>query len=161
MEEPQSAVIAGATGTLRTLVDGTVRLFIDFEPKDGKAVMGMFGAPGTPIAVARLRDGYGAAEGPPPAPTPAPAKSAYRDLGPICREAIDLCGNPLFQEYIARPGVGPKWKPTADAAKGYILSMCNVDSRKDLDGVTGARELFIEHVRKPFHRWLEQRAESA
>jgi len=48
------AVFSGATGTLRTLVDGTVRLVIDFEPRDAGPVMTALGQPGTPVAVARL-----------------------------------------------------------------------------------------------------------
>lgn len=141
-----SDAIAGAVHTLRLLADGTVAVTLHFEPKDRVAVMTMMGAPGSPIACARLPDGYAQADAKP--------KASYRDLGPICREAIDLCANAKFQEYISRPAMGKKWKATEEAAKGFILSQCNVDSRKDLDTAEGARELFIEHVRKPFVRWM-------
>jgi hypothetical protein len=140
-----SAALLGACGTLRTMVDGTVRLQIDFEPKDRAAVMTAFGHPGTPVACVRLKDGVSAKSS---------EKTAFRDLGPICKEAIDLCANPVFHEYINRPGVGPRWEPTPDAAKGYILAVCGVDSRKHLDTVDGARELFIAHVRNPFQQWV-------
>ena len=148
-----SDVLAGAVAGLRMLADGTIAVSLHFEPKDRAAVMAMMGSPAAMIACARLKDGTGAA-----GQTPAPAPT-FRDFGPICREAIELCRNPKFQEYISRPGIGAKWKSTEEAAKGYILAQCGVDSRKDLDTAEGARELFIEHVRKPFHRWLEERPE--
>jgi hypothetical protein len=78
-------------------------------------------------------------------------------LGPICREAIDLCGNGQFQEYAVRSYRGSV-PPSEKVAKQFILTQCNVDSRKDLDTAEGARDLFIEHVRKPFHAWLAKQA---
>lgn len=147
--QEELAALLGACGTLRTLVDGSVRLQIDFEPKDRAAVMAQFGSPGTPVACVRMVNGVLA--------KPATAPTTFRDLGPICREAIDLCTNPKFHEYIGRPSMGrPKYNPTPDAAKGYILSQCGVDSRKELDTAEGARELFIAHIRKPFHAWLDR-----
>lgn len=145
-----SDAIAGAVHTLRLLADGTVAVTLHFEPKDRVAVMTMMGSPGTPIACARLPDGYAQAGAPPK------AKTSYRDLGPICREAIDLCGNEKFQQYVGR--LKPKMTPTPELAKAFILSQCNVDSRKELDTAEGARELFIEHIRKPFVQWLEKQA---
>lgn len=146
MSEENRSAIAGAVHSLRVLADGTVAVVLHFEPKNRVEAMTMMGAPGTPIACVRLADGFAAA--------PAAPKASYRDLGPICREAIDLCGNERFLEYIGRPSMGgPKWRPTPDAAKGYILSVCNVNSRKELDTAEGARDLFIEHVRKPFLAW--------
>jgi hypothetical protein len=154
-EVSTDAAVLGACGTLRTLVDGSVRLQIDFEPKDRAAVMAQFGHPGTPIACVRLKDGVCAKPS-----TPAPAPTTWSTMGAICKEAIDLCSNPKFLEYIARPGLGPKYKQTPDAAKGFILAQCNVDSRKELDTTPGARELFIEHVRKPFWAWLDRQQET-
>jgi hypothetical protein len=40
--------------TLRTMADGTVRLAVDFEPKDREKVMRFFGEPGTPLVCARV-----------------------------------------------------------------------------------------------------------
>jgi hypothetical protein len=145
-EEDAPAALAGTVGTLRMLADGSISVSLVFEPKDRMAVMTMMGSPGTPVACARLPDGFARA-------SDKPAKASWKDLGPLCREAIDLCANTRFQEYIARPALGKKWKPTEEAAKGFILSQCGVDSRKDLDKVEGARDLFIEHVRKPFLQW--------
>jgi len=144
------AIVVGAQAGLRVLVDGSVRLTIDIEPKDRVAAMTLFGSPGQSIALAALKDGHAQAYAQSLQP-----KIRYSDMGPICREAIELCEHPKFQQYIGRAGMG-RWKPNADAAKGFILAQCNVNSRKELDTAAGARELFIAHVRKPFHAWLEK-----
>ena len=48
--------IAATTRTLSTLVDGTVRVKVDIEPKDATLAMTLFGQPGTGIAIAVLND---------------------------------------------------------------------------------------------------------
>jgi hypothetical protein len=145
--------LSGAAMSLRTMADGTVRVTIDFDPKDRKAVMEMLGSPGQPCAVVALEHGHAAAGNKAPAAT-------YRDFGPICREAIELCGNEAFHRYVGRlkpallePGTSAVF--LAEQCKAFITMTCNVDSRKELDSAPGARDLFIEHVRKPFHRWLD------
>jgi hypothetical protein len=145
-EDELEAAIVGAAGTLRTMADGTVRLYIDYEPKDRKAVMDAFGAPGTPVATVRLKDGYAAA--------PAPATNRYGELGPLCREAIDLCNNATFLEYIDSAGIS--WKKTSEGAKGFILAACCVGSRKELDADPTAGELFRK-MRKSFLDWVRAR----
>lgn len=40
------AILPATTGTLRTLVDGTLRLTVEFEPKDGIKALKMFPRPG-------------------------------------------------------------------------------------------------------------------
>lgn len=49
-------ILDGTTGTLRTLVDGTVRLQINIEPNNSQKAMEYFGKPGTGIALAVLTD---------------------------------------------------------------------------------------------------------
>ena len=54
MSEEQPQAVTGATTTSRTLVDGTLRVSVDVEPRHAQAAFAMFGAPGTPVALARL-----------------------------------------------------------------------------------------------------------
>jgi hypothetical protein len=49
-----NSIVTAVTRTLKTLVDGTVRLNIDFEPSERAQVMELFGEPGSLIAIARL-----------------------------------------------------------------------------------------------------------
>lgn len=53
-EEAEPAAIPAIAKTLKTLVDGTVRLNIDVEPHYREVAMRLFGEPGVGIAVARL-----------------------------------------------------------------------------------------------------------
>jgi hypothetical protein len=137
--------LAGAVSGLRMLADGDVAVTLHFEAKDRARVMTMLGAPGQPVAVVALKAGHAA--------QPAAAPATYRDFGPICREAIDLCGNGRFREWVSKVHGYPGGDD--HGAKTMICNTCNVDSRKELDTAEGARELFIAHVRKPFHAWLD------
>jgi hypothetical protein len=47
-------VIEGATARISTLVDGTLRVTIDIEPRDAQAAFRLFGTPGTAVALAAL-----------------------------------------------------------------------------------------------------------
>jgi hypothetical protein len=48
-------VIEGATARISTLVDGTLRVTIDIEPRDAQAAFRLFGTPGTAVALAALK----------------------------------------------------------------------------------------------------------
>lgn len=53
-EEQELVVVPAIARTLKTLVDGTVRIAIDVEPSYRDTAMHLFGEPGITIAVARL-----------------------------------------------------------------------------------------------------------
>jgi len=69
--------------------------------------------------------------------------------GPLCREACDLCAMPAFQE----------WTDTEneEEAKGEILFICGIKSRKELDADPAAAEMFRAEIRAPFLRWQRER----
>lgn len=147
----ENSVIAGAVEGLRMLKDGSISMTVIIEPKDRVAAMALFGSPGQPVALAALKPGYAAKSN-------APEGGTYRDLGPLCREAIDLCANPAFKRYIQH-ALRAVDRPTEGQCKEFICTTCSVGSRKELDTDEGARDLFIAHIRKPFQRWTaEQRA---
>lgn len=141
-EETKTLALAGTVSGFRVMVDGTVRVTLDFEPNDREAAMRMMGAPGQPVAVAALKEGYAAAAAPRKEP-----------IGPLCQTAIGLCRNPKFQEYIGHDGdAGFIWKPTEEAARDFILAKCLVNSRKDIDHEPGASERFRQMLQQ-FHAW--------
>lgn len=78
------------------------------------------------------------------------AHSPAKPVGELCTEAIGLCNSEDFHRYIA--DIGP-WKPTAEAAKGFILSCCAINSRKELDGSPQAASLF-RTMRSAYAQWL-------
>ena len=148
MADEENSLIVGAQAGLRVMVDGGVRLTIDVEPKDRVAAMTLFGAPGQPIALAALKAGYAAK-------SDKPAGTAYRDLGLLCREAIDLCKpEAMFRHYVGhvRALGGPA---STEACEAFIHAYCNVESRKDLDKTEGARRLFTL-MRKEYLAWVNQ-----
>lgn len=151
MSDDTASIPVGATQGLRVLADGSVRLTLDFEPKDRNAVMALFGAPGTPVACAALKPGYAQKSD----------KPARGGIGPYCREANDLSGNPEFWRWISQPGVWHEpYSADSAGAKAFILYQCGrIESRKDIDGNEKASGLFVERVRVPFMRW--QRAQKA
>jgi hypothetical protein len=54
MEDNDKAMVECSTGTLRTLVDGTVRITIDIEPPHRDTALKAFSQPGTPCVLAVL-----------------------------------------------------------------------------------------------------------
>lgn len=75
-----------------------------------------------------------------------------RDVrGPLCREACDYCAMPEFWRWLLNErGV---FVNTQDGAKAWILQLCDVDSRKELDSDGKAGEDFVQLIRAPFMRW--------
>ena len=81
---------------------------------------------------------------------PAPRKDTR---GPLCREACDYCGMPEFQEWAAADDE----TPSEAGAKAFILTVCEVDSRKKLDQFSSAADEFVKRVRVPFMRYMKTR----
>jgi len=75
--------------------------------------------------------------------------------GPLCREACDLCDMREFQLWAAMVG---GYAVTSSAnAKEYILMVCNIESRKNLDEIQSAADRFVSNIRIPFMRWQRER----
>ena len=53
-EQPQ--VILGSSSKTSTLADGTLRIQVDISPRDAIAAFTLFGAPGSAVALARIKD---------------------------------------------------------------------------------------------------------
>ena len=174
------SVIEAAFVTSKMLVDGTLRVSFDVEPRNAKAAFDLFHVPGVPAALAALVVGGGAPE---PAAEPAPSKPRRQPSGPrermapLCEWAVMRCADPQFQEWI-RPvydkhmggsGRGYGDVTPSDDFGGNVANytahclkvLCQVDSRKELDTSHEAAELFHEKVRKPYTAWLEKQGVTA
>lgn len=103
----------------------------------------------------------------------APAPAAKRErMGPLLELAVKLCRDPRFQQWAA-----DRWesgdlslvvhpeevvpKTREEWAKYVLCLLCEVSSRKDIDGSVQATRKFHELVRKPYAAWLERRGVSA
>lgn len=125
-------IIEAASGSIKTMADGTLRISVDVEPRHAQAAFALFGSPGTAMALAALKTAQERAEAPPPA-DPAP-KAPERPQGPICRWLVMRCKEREFQEWC---GVSSE----AQAAE-YVRNVCGVESRRDIDGNKAAEHAF-------------------
>lgn len=145
-------ILSASTVGLRTLADGTVRVTVDIEPNLRTEAFELLGTPGRSIAIAALKDGHGQVK---IEDQQKPAGASYADLGPLCREALDMCKNVAFYQFIAVEG----WDRNEEGAKKFILHCCNVESRKDIDGNAEAARIFRTRVRSGFQQWLRDQQE--
>lgn len=161
------SAIEGSTVRCSTLVDGTLRLVLDFEPKDAQAAFTLFGAPGRGVAVAALHDGRAKLLAPPaPQPTaeaPKPARTRrlpnaeaqaaaaerWHAIGPLCQAAIVFGKTPEFMLWINADS--PK------AAEERIKELCHIESRKELDENPEAGETFKRVVLWPYQKHIQAR----
>jgi hypothetical protein len=71
--------------------------------------------------------------------------------GPLCREACDYCGMEDFQRWVPRhtnDRTGDRY--SEEACKRWILRVCGVESRKELDASDEAAGRFVRLIRLPF-----------
>jgi hypothetical protein len=124
-----------------TLADGTLRLVFDVEPNDAKDAFSLFNRPGTRAALARL-----VAQ---PNQIPISEKQGTKTpVGAQCIAASQLCKDSNFLV----------WSKTEseEAAKQFILSVCHIQSRKELDTDQEAANLFRTLILIPFKQQLKE-----
>ena len=144
---------------MRTMADGTLRLSIDIEPMHAQDAFKLFAAPGTPAAIAALKDGYAASK------EPEKPKG-----GALSKLAGMWCNEPEFY-YFIRPvydifmgGSGHGYGDvTPDNDFGGVLSkycahcikvICEIESRAELDHDPMAAEKFHKLIRGPYQKHL-------
>jgi len=116
------------------MADGSLRITFEFEPRDAAKAFELFGARGRNVAVAALVDGRGAVKEP---------ASVVLMGGPLSKSAAMLDKNPEFIDFIY--GGDPR---------DYILEVCAVSSRKELDHDPVAGQKFHD-VMAQFNRWRQ------
>jgi hypothetical protein len=134
--------IACSSGTAKTLADGTLRIFFDFEPMYKDDAFRLFGTPGTPAAIAALQVGYAAVKELEP-------KTA---IGPLCMLSVKWCKEPEFWKWLETDP-----ENAAHSEKGAamcVTAICGVDSRKDIDTNPQAAKIFHRQIRGPYSKYL-------
>jgi hypothetical protein len=129
-------VIAASSVKVATLVDGTLRVTMDVEPKDAKAAFELFGRPGVPMALAALK--------------PARAEPRKSEVGPVCQWAVLRCQDPVFRGFLGARD--------EEEAKAIICKACGIESRKELDTDERALEVFHKKFRLGYVEWQRQQA---
>jgi hypothetical protein len=134
-----SAIEAASVG-VRTMADGTLRLSLDIEPRHAQAAFALFGAPGTPMALAALR--------------PASSKPEAPKGGPLAQWVAMRCQEPHFQAWLYRQDrerwIAAAGEDAEEVAANVIRAICGVDSRAELDSNPEAAARLHKLIREPY-----------
>lgn len=141
----QAALMASTT-TAKTMADGTLRVTVDFLPKDAKQAFALFGSPGTDVALALLTKSAAVAA------TAPQAVESKAPIGPLCKLAVQFCSDIAFQQWFDTSGYPCD---SEDDAKAHMLSICGITSRRELDTNSYAASIFHDLIRKPFMTWRD------
>lgn len=81
-------------------------------------------------------------------------------LGPLALLACRWCRSAAFREWIRELGRTPGPDIGEARAREWILKMCDVMSRREIDKLPTAAEGFQKHIREPFMKWLAETGQS-
>ena len=145
--------IAATTGTIRSRVDGTLVMTIEFEPSQAQDAFKLFAAPGTQVAIAALKDGSFLAQ---PVAEPKPREQ----LGDACYRTVLWCADPHFWNFLNNtPFFGDASFRIANSpltASKAVKTICNVESRKELDTDPEANKKWHREIRQPYADYLKR-----
>lgn len=145
--------IEGVRRQVRELVDGTLEIKIQIEPRHKAAFLRLLPNIDMPVAIAPLALAR-PAEPMVEAPTesaPAVEPPVRVKGGELARLAGRLCNDPDFQDWIARQF--GRANVDAAGAAGLVRAVCGIPSRACLDTDEKAASTFHEQIRKPFNAW--------
>jgi hypothetical protein len=90
---------------------------------------------------------------------PVPPTPRKDTRGPLCREACGYCAMPEFWLYLADTQ-GAEGVHSEDAAKSWICTGLDINSRKELDSDRATGERFISIYRIPFMRYMREKGKA-
>lgn len=143
------SIIEGASVSVKTMSDGTLRLSIDIEPRNAQAAFALFGAPGRAVALAALKDGSAAV-------TEKPVSEAPKG-GQWAKLAGMWCSDPDFWAFLNQQFPADTPVENAEHAGMSVRVHSGVKSRADLDHSREALELFNLYIRRPFQKYMQAR----
>ena len=132
-------VIESSSSSARTMADGTLRLTVDIEPRHSQAAFALFGAPGTPMALAALKS--------------AKAEPAPKG-GQLAQWVAMRCGEAAFQRWL-QDTYSAQWQDAhgdtpAKWAASTVRAVLGIESRAELDNDDAAALRFHARIRRPF-----------
>jgi hypothetical protein len=148
-----AAAIMASSVNVRTMADGTLRLTLDIEPRHARDAFALFGAPGTPVAMARMTPEAAVAQDrhvQQQAAQPAEPKG-----GALCKLAAIWCQSDDFRAFLATT-LNRTPDDVADPAQ-IIRTTCGVTTRAELDHNERAAQIFHNTFRLPYQAWQQGR----
>lgn len=150
------SAIPACSVSLKTMADGTLRMSFDIEPAHAKDAFALFSAPGTPVAIAALKQGYEAkSDAPDPQLNP-----MLGGVGPLCKWLVLRCKEPEFWAWIEDKtrSSGQMWGVKDEAtAKRWVCKYLGIESRREIDESPAVEKFFHDHIRHPYQKWLVRR----
>lgn len=144
------SAISAAAMTVRTMADGSLRITVEVEPQDAQQAFALFGKPGAPMALAALAVGHAAVQ------EPEKPKGGERAKWVAMR-----CQEPEFQQWLCSEFRASAQSAIclnrrgAELAACIVRSVCEVESRAELDTDPEAARVFDELIRRP---WMDRKA---
>lgn len=141
------SVIEASSAGVKDMADGSLRITFEFEPRHAAEAFALFGPRGRAVAVAALKDGAAAA---PDIAHPISEKKEREQLGDLCYRAVMWCSDPEFQRWL----LSTRRLPVANAADAaqVIKEVCGVETRKHLDTIAEAGEIFRKEFVGPWQK---------
>ena len=172
------SVISASSAGVKDMADGSLRITFEFEPCHAADAFALFGPRGRAVAIAALKDGYGAVvdeqpvAGSPVTPdvriptsvipsNPGGLKLSNSTelkprerLGDLAWRAVQWCKEPEFINFLntLEPGIDSEF----DAAD-YVRRVCGAGSRKELDTNPACKQMFNQLIRGPYQKHLMAR----
>lgn len=149
--EPMTTAISATRRQVRELVDGTLEVRIHIDPTFKRAFYDLFPDIDTPVAIAPLKPDFAQ-----------PKEDRKDELkgGPLSVLAGRWCNDPKFWEWhnalYFSNHEGYERIDDSDMAREFVLEMCEITSRKDLDHNPAAARIFHEEIRLPYSNWLDK-----
>lgn len=150
-----------------TMADDTLRITIDIDPRYAEEAFQLFGKRGIPMGIARLTKeaAIQSAQAETISDHIAIAGKMVQTGGALAKLAGMFCGRPEFSDWIESrikywpAGLEQKYKDlmvTGDEDYGriFIISVCGISSRVELDHNEQAAIIFHEQIRKPYAEYL-------
>ncbi len=131
---------------LVTLMDGGIRITLDLQCTLAEvAALGL--TPGIAFGLARINGSSTVAQAEEKPDEP------KTKAGPICVMACNFCNDKRFWSWIfAEKNTHIE---SSLEAKQFILTYCNIKSRKDLDEDKYAEKIFLNEIRLPYLAWKQ------
>lgn len=143
-----SALEAASAG-VKDMADGSLRITIEFDPRFAKEAFALFGARGTPLAIAALKVGYAAADS---QVTFKKEDGEKPKGGALAKLAGMWCNDPLFWEWLETDPLNCAHSSTG--ATLCLYDICGIKSRVELDNDPQAAEMFHRLIRGPYSKYM-------
>lgn len=151
--------ILATSGAIRSLVDGTLRLTVDIDPKDAQEAFALFGRPGSPVALARITN-EAAVEHDRKAQAQPPAEPLERKPMALASKVAMTCLQPSFHAYLKdrdedrwlhSPDDRPELLPEI-RARFFVCIECGVRSRSEITEGSRAARIWAD-LEADYHHW--------